>query len=67
MGKNAKEHRKRVEARNRRIETTRNNFRKKFQEELLKQIEHQKTLQNEEGTVVSEIKRVNPEIENDAE
>ena len=39
MGKAKKEHRKRVEARNRRIEQARKSFRDKFREELLKEIE----------------------------
>ena len=42
MGKAKKEHRKRVEARNRRIEQARKSFRDKFREELLKEIELEK-------------------------
>ena len=42
MSKKKKEHRKKVEARNRRIEQERNRFKQSFQEELLKQIELQK-------------------------
>ena len=73
MGKAAKEHRKRVQARNRRIEQERKLFRKRFQDELLRQIELQKSQQNAvEGDdvveeVVTEIKRINPETEPDAE
>lgn len=73
MGKAAKEHRKRVQARNRRIEQERKLFRKSFQDELLRQIELQKSQQNaveDEDVVeevVTEIKRINPETEPDAE
>lgn len=42
MSKKKKEHRKRVEARNRRIEQERKQFRQAFQEEVLKMIELQK-------------------------
>ena len=42
MGKRAKEHRKKVQARNRRIEQSRVSFRNKFREELLKEIEAEK-------------------------
>lgn len=42
MGKKAKEHRKKVQARNRRIEQARTSFRNKFREELLKEIELEK-------------------------
>lgn len=42
MGKRAKEHRKKVQARNRRIEQARVSFRNKFREELLKEIEAEK-------------------------
>jgi len=74
MGKRKKEHRKRVQARNRKIETARSNFNRRFQEELLKHIESQKAQQNggnvnttEVEEVVSEIVRVNPENEPDSE
>ena len=47
MSKKKKEHRKKVEARNRRIEQERYLFKQYFQEELLKQIEAQKQRQAE--------------------
>ena len=47
MSKKKKEHRKKVEARNRRIEQERYRFKQYFQEELLKQIEAQKQRQAE--------------------
>jgi hypothetical protein len=42
MGKAKKEHRKKVQARNRRIEQARKVFSNKFREELLKEIEAEK-------------------------
>jgi len=42
MGKAKKEHRKKVQARNRRIEQANKTFRNKFREELLKEIEAEK-------------------------
>lgn len=42
MGKAAKEHRKKVQARNRKIEQARKTFSNKFREELLKEIEVEK-------------------------
>jgi len=72
MGKASKEHRKKVQARNRRIEQERKLFRKSLQAELLKQIEIQKLMEKnmepvDSEEVVTEIKRVNPELEKDAE
>lgn len=72
MGKAAKEHRKKVQARNRRIEQEKKLFKKSFQEELLRQIQLQqaeqgKTNSEEVEEVVTEIKRVNPENEPDSE
>jgi hypothetical protein len=57
MGKKEKEHRKKVQARNRKIEQVKKSFKNKFQEELLKQIELEKQ-RIAEG-------RVNPELEGD--
>jgi hypothetical protein len=57
MGKREKEHRKKVQARNRKIEQVKKSFKNKFQEELLKQIELEKQ-RIAEG-------RVNPELEGD--
>ena len=42
MGKRDKEHRKKVQARNRKIEQARKTFSTKFREELLKEIEVEK-------------------------
>ena len=51
MGKNKKEHRKRVEARNRRLDQVKKSFKKSFQEELLKHIELEKQkVSKKEGT-----------------
>lgn len=61
MGKAKKDHRKRVQARNRRLEQARKSFRNKFQEELLKQIELEKQKIAENGGVPP----VNPELEGD--
>lgn len=59
MGKNKKEHRKRVEARNRRLEHGKKSFKKSFQQELLKHIELEKQkVAEKEGT---EIKVTEPE------
>ena len=57
MGKKEKEHRKKVQDRNRKIEQVKKSFKNKFQEELLKQIELEKQ-RIAEG-------RVNPELEGD--
>jgi hypothetical protein len=75
MGKATKEHRKKVQSRNRRIEQEKKLFKKSFQEELLRQIQLQqdehknkeKTDSEEVEEVVTEIKRVNPENEPDSE
>jgi hypothetical protein len=75
MGKIKKEHRKKVQSRNRRIEQEKKLFKKSFQEELLRQIQLQqdehknkeKTDSEEVEEVVTEIKRVNPENEPDSE
>ena len=56
MGKREKEHRKKVQARNRKIEQVKKSFKNKFQEELLKQIELEKQKITE---------GVNPELEGD--
>jgi hypothetical protein len=56
MGKKEKEHRKKVQARNRKIEQVKKSFKNKFQEELLKQIELEKQKITE---------GVNPELEGD--
>lgn len=61
MGKAKKDHRKRVQARNRRLEQARKSFRNKFQEELLKQIELEKERIAENGDTPP----VNPELEGD--
>lgn len=61
MGKAKKDHRKRVQARNRRLEQARKSFRNKFQEELLKQIELEKQKIAENGGTPP----VNPELEGD--
>jgi hypothetical protein len=63
MGKRAKEHRKKVAARNQRIQQAQKNFKNKFQEELLKQIELEKQRIAENGGVP--IESVNPELEGD--
>ena len=42
MGKRAKEHRKKVAARNRRIEQTRKTFNRRLQEEFMKELEAEK-------------------------
>lgn len=42
MGKRKKEHRKKVQARNRRIEQIRKTFNKRLQEEFLKELEAEK-------------------------
>lgn len=60
MGKAKKDHRKRVQARNRRLEQARTSFRNKFQEELLKQIELEKQRIAENGGTP-----INPETEGD--
>lgn len=73
MGKATKEHRKKVQARNRKIEQERKFFKKSLQNEFLKQLELQKLMEKnaeqpeEMEQVVTEIKRVNPELEADAE
>ena len=75
MGKIKKEHRKKVQSRNHRIEQEKKLFKKSFQEELLRQIQLQqdehkkkeKTDSKEVEEVVTEIKRVNPENEPDSE
>jgi hypothetical protein len=75
MGKIKKEHRKKVQSRNLRIEQEKKLFKKSFQEELLRQIQLQqdehknkeKTDSEEVEEVVTEIKRVNPENEPDSE
>lgn len=56
MGKKEKEHRKKIQARNRKIEQVKKSFKNKFQEELLKQIELEKQKITE---------GVNPELEGD--
>lgn len=61
MGKAKKDHRKRVQARNLRLEQARKSFRNKFQEELLKQIELEKERIAENGGTPP----VNPELEGD--
>lgn len=61
MGKRAKEHRKKVAARNQRIKQAQKAFKNKFQEELLKQIEMEKQRIAENGGTPS----VNPELEGD--
>lgn len=63
MGKRKKEHRKKVAARNQRIQQAQKNFKNKFQEELLKQIELEKQRIAENGGVPTE--SVNPELEGD--
>ena len=60
MGKNSKEHRKRVAKRNQRIKQTQTSFKNKFQEELLKQIELEKQRIAENGGTPP---TVNPELE----
>lgn len=56
MGKRAKEHRKKVQARNRRIEQARKVFSNKFREELLKEIEAEKLRRAAEmGEAIGEI------------
>jgi len=42
MGKRKKEHRKKVQARNRRLEVNRKTFNKRLQEEFLKELEAEK-------------------------
>ena len=61
MGKNSKEHRKRVAKRNQRIKQTQTSFKNKFQEELLKQIELEKQRIAENGGTPPAV--VNPELE----
>jgi hypothetical protein len=61
MGKNSKEHRKRVAKRNQRIKQTQTSFKNKFQEELLKQIELEKQRIAENGGTPPTV--VNPELE----
>ena len=61
MGKNSKEHRKRVAKRNQRIKQTQTSFKNKFQEELLKQIELEKQRIAENGGTPQPT--VNPELE----
>jgi hypothetical protein len=62
MGKRAKEHRKKVAARNQRIKQAQTAFKNKFQEELLRQIELEKQKQKAvEGEVQN---TVTPEEEN---
>ena len=61
MGKRAKEHRKKVAARNQRIKQAQKAFKNKFQEELLKQIELEKQRIAENGGTPP----VNPELEGD--
>lgn len=63
MGKRAKEHRKKVAARNQRIKQAQKTFKNKFQEELLKQIELEKQRIAENGGTPP--KSVNPELEGD--
>jgi hypothetical protein len=59
MGKRKKEHRKKVAARNQRIQQAQKTFKNKFQEELLKQIE----LEKQRITENTEAQPVNPESE----
>jgi len=61
MGKNSKEHRKRVAKRNQRIKQAQTSFKNKFQEELLKQIELEKQRIAENGGTPPTV--VNPELE----
>jgi hypothetical protein len=63
MGKRKKEHRKKVAARNQRIQQAQKNFKNKFQEELLRQIELEKKRIAENGGTPPET--VNPELEGD--
>lgn len=63
MGKREKEHRKKVQARNRKIEQVKKSFKNKFQEELLKQIELEKQRIAENGGTPPT--SVNPELEGD--
>ena len=63
MGKRSKEHRKKVAARNQRIQQAQKTFKNKFQEELLKQIEMEKQRIAENGGVPPT--SVNPELEGD--
>ena len=58
MGKAKKEHRKKVQARNRRIEQARKSFRNKFREELLKEVELEKARRVAENPeLVEELER----------
>ena len=61
MGKRAKEHRKKVAARNQRIKQAQKTFKNKFQEELLRQIELEKQKMAENN----QTQTVNPESEGD--
>jgi len=63
MGKAKKEHRKKVQARNRKIEQARKVFSNKFREELLKEVEAEKLRRAaESGEAFQE---VNPTPEDD--
>ena len=59
MGKRKKEHRKKVAARNQRIQQAQKTFKNEFQEELLKQIELEKQRMAENN----QTQPVNPESE----
>jgi hypothetical protein len=61
MGKRAKEHRKKVAARNQKIKQAQKAFKNKFQEELLRQIE----LEKQRIAENAEKPTVNPETEGD--
>jgi hypothetical protein len=67
MGKRDKEHRRKVAARNLRLEQKRKSFKNKFQEEFMKQLEleTERVKQSKEIEATEEIKRVNPELEGD--
>jgi hypothetical protein len=54
MGKAKKEHRKKVQARNRRIEQAKKSFSLKFREELLKEIELEKARRVAENPELTE-------------
>lgn len=54
MGKRDKDHRKKVAARNRRIEQARTSFSKKFKEEFMKEIEAEKQRRIDAGEMVQE-------------
>jgi hypothetical protein len=60
MGKRAKEHRKKVAARNQRIKQAETAFKNKFQEELLKQLEIEKQRRAAEN---KEVENTETEIE----